>query len=300
MSDKQPAPEPGIYHGVSFQEYCQWNAVNNSSLGPALKSGQHYVHAQANPRADTPAFAFGRLAHEGRLEPAAVLDRFVVMPDLTAGITVNGKPAAKPKATAEYKQRVQDWHTENEGKHIIEHDEWERTKGVLNALWNNQRAREWFTSPGQAEVSIVWIDATTGLRCKARIDKVVHNQLLADMKTSRDADRFETSIVDYGYDRQAAFYLDGWHAVTGHRAQFAFAAVESEAPHGVRAAPAGPAVIVAGRRKYQEALRVVAAVRAQDGHPDGYAQPDEFDVPPWQRRAPFVLNAGNQQVEVYA
>jgi hypothetical protein len=291
------APDPGIYHNVEFATYCDWDAVNNSSLGSALRSGLHYCHAQEAPRKDTDAFRFGRLAHEGRLEPAAMLDRYAVMPDLTAGILVNGSPAKNTKATKEYRERVAKWHEENSGREVIEQDRFDDIKGVLNALWSHERSRTWFTSMGPSEVSIVWDDATTGLRCKARIDKIVSDTLLADMKTTRDATRFESAIHDYGYDRQAAFYLDGWRAVTGQFAQFAFAAVESEAPHGVRAAPASAGVIVSGRRKYQEALKVVAALRAGE-LPTGYEQPDEFDLPAWKRRQSLVLTVGGEPVEV--
>lgn len=291
-------PTPGIYEGISFEEYCSWDAVNNSSLSPALRSGLHYNHAQDNPREDTDAFRFGRLAHEGRLEPAAVLDRYAVMPDLTQDILVDGKPSKNPRNTKEYKQRVENWNKQNGGKQVVTVDEFERVKGVLDRLWATQRTREWFTSEGPAEVSVVWIDPLTGLLCKCRIDKVVSDHLLGDLKTTRDAVRFESAMFDYGYDRQAAFYVDGWRAATGHYAQFAFAAIESDPPHGIRAALASPGVIVEGRRKYQKALQVLASLKAGEA-PKGYEQPDEFDLPRWKRREPLVLTVGGEPVEVY-
>ena len=290
-------PGPGVYQNVSFAEYCAWDAVNNSSLGPALKSGLHYRHAQDTPRPDTDAFKFGRLAHEGRLEPAAVLDKYAVIPDLTRDIVVKGEPARNPKATKSYKERVAAWREENDGKEIVDQTEFDRMKGVLDALWSDERCREWFASMGPVEVSILWNDPATGLRCKARIDKVVSDNLLVDMKTSRDAADFEKAVLNYGYDRQAAFYLDGWRAATGHFAQFAFAVVESEAPHGVRAAPASAGVIVSGRRKYQEALQVVAALKAGEA-PTGYEQPEQFDLPEWKRRQPLTLTVGGEPVKV--
>ena len=291
-------PAPGIYHDVPFADYCNWNAVNNSSLASALKSDKHYRHAQDNPRSDTDAFRFGRMAHEGRLEPAAVLDRFVVMPDLSQDIEVNGKPAKNPKATKEYKDRCAKWEADNSDKQVMTSEEFDRMKGVLGALWAKPVCRQWFTSEGPAEVSIVWDDERTSLRCKARIDKVVHNNLLADMKTSRDAQAADQAIWNYGYDRQAAFYLDGWRAVTGHFAQFAFAFVESDAPHGVRAAPASAGVIVSGREKYQRALRTVA--NATSGQAlEGYDQPNEFELPPWVTRQPITIWISGEPVEVY-
>ena len=290
-------PAPGVYQNISFAEYCAWDAVNNSSLGSALRSGLHYRHAQETPRPDTEAFKFGRLAHEGRLEPAAVLDKYAVMPDLTRDIVVNGEPAKNPKATKAYKERAAAWREEHDGREIVDQTEFDRLKGVLGALWSDERCREWFASMGPVEVSVLWNDPATGLRCKARIDKVVSDNLLVDMKTSRDAADFEKTVLNYGYDRQAAFYLDGWRAATGHFAQFAFAVVESEAPHGVRAAPVSAGVIVSGRRKYQEALQVVAALKAGSA-PTGYEQPEQFDLPAWKRRQPLTLTVGGEPVEV--
>ena len=297
--DKMKTPESGIHKGVSFEEYCQWDAVNNSSLGPALRSAKHYRHAKENPRAETKALSFGRLAHEGRLEPSLVLDRYAVMPDLTKGILVNKEPAKNPKATSEYKQRVAKWEEQNDGKQIVEQVDFERVKGVLDALWTNTRSRDWFASGGPAELSLVWADSVTGLLCKARLDKQFSAQLIVDLKTTRDAMHFEKSMIDYGYDRQAAFYLDGYRTLTGRPAQFAFAAVESEAPFGVRAAPVSPSVIASGRTKYRRALAVLKAERLNNGRFDAdYDQPETFELPRWARQQTVTLYHGGKPIEV--
>ncbi|MCR9197395.1 MAG: PD-(D/E)XK nuclease-like domain-containing protein, partial [Planctomycetaceae bacterium] len=285
---KKIDPEVGIHKSVPFEDYCAWDCVNNSSLSPALKSGKHFNHAKLNPREDTSAFQFGRLCHEGRLEPSLVLDRYAVMPDLTDGILVNDKPAKKPRSTAEYKERVTAWEEQHAEKQIVTQDDYDALKGVLNALWENIRTREWFSSAGEAELSLVWIDPITNLKCKARLDKVVHSHLIADLKTSRDASRFESSMLDYGYDRQAAFYLDGYRQLTGTSAQFAFAVVESAAPHGIRAAPVSPEVIVRGRQQYREALAVLAAQKAT-GEASDYQQPEAFDLPRWAKQTTVTL-----------
>ena len=133
----------------------------------------------------------------------------------------------------------------------------------------------------------------------ARIDEVVSDNLLADMKTSRDAADFEKAVLNYGYDRQAAFYLNGWRAVTGRFTQFAFAAIESEAPHEERAAPASAGVIVSGRRKYQEVLRVVAALKTREV-PARYEQPNELDLPLWKRRQHLTFTVCGESVEIFS
>lgn len=291
-------PSPGIYNNIPFEEYCSWDAYNNSSLGPALLSARHYQHSKASVREETSALSFGRLAHEGRLEPASVLDRYIVMPDLTQGILVKGEPAQKPKGTTEYGRRVKHWmETNAAGKSVVEQDEFDRLKGLLSSLWGNETSRRWFTSMGAAEVSLVWEDRITGVLCKCRIDKVVHKQLIADLKTTRDVIRFDRSIETYGYDRQAAFYLDGWYELTGERAQFGIAAVESDAPFCVRAAPMKASTIATGRQKYRQALQTILEAELS-GQWQGPESPEFWELPAWSAPSSITVYRGGVPLEV--
>jgi hypothetical protein len=245
---------------------------------------------------------FGRLVHHGRLEPATVLDRYAVMPDMTNGIKkADGAIATNPKATREYASRVQEWTDQHAGREIVTQDEFDRLKGVLDALWSNPRARGWLSGDGISEVSIVWHDKYWNILCKARIDRVVHVgegvDLLVDLKTTDDASRFERSIVDRGYDRQAAFYTRGWEQLTGAATDFGFCVVESSAPYGIRAAVAGPDVMERGGIQVTKALANVLTAEREKLKPLGYPQQNEFNLPRWARRDPVVM-VGGEPVEV--
>jgi hypothetical protein len=291
-------PAPGIYHDVPFEEYCAWDAINNSSLGPALKSPRHYKHGLDNPRADTDAFRFGRLCHADRLEPAAVLDRYVVMLDLSKDIkTADGKPARSPKATAEYKQRVATWEEQQTEAdcEVITRQRFDEFKGVLDSLNGNKLAREWFGTDGPAELSILWKDPITQLVCKIRIDKVTTPTQLTDLKSTRDAHNFGKSIADYGYYRQAAFYLDGYRLATGHDAAFCLVAVENVAPFGVRSAPLHPAAVAAQRTEYRLAMKRIAEARA-NGQWKGYDDPGAWELPHWKQSNECHLMVGGESV----
>lgn len=287
----------GVFCDMSFDEYCAAPGINNSTMAGALKSGKHYCHDLNFNRVDTQALSFGRLCHAGRLEPVTVLDRYVVQPDLTTDILINGEPAKNPRATTEYKQRVEQWRAQNAGREELDAQSFDRLKGVLCALHANHKARAWLNSDGAAEVSLFWRDEDSGLPCKARVDKVVNNHLLVDLKTTRDASTFERSLVLYGYDRQAAWYVDAWRHLTGHAAAFAFVVVESEPPHGVRCAIAGADVICAGRAKYLEALPVIRDVLLNDQHSD-YPEVDTFSLPQWSRRT-LALTMHGQPLEAW-
>lgn len=273
-------PPPGIYESVDFDLYRSWEAVNNSSLGPMRRSAAHYHHALTAEREETDALRFGTLAHAGKLEPLELMRRYCVMPDLTVDLLDdNGEPYKNPRATKAYKNRVAAWKEANADKEEISQAWFDQVVGISQACNQNARANDWLSRSGSAEVSILWQDAATGLMCKGRIDKLTDG-LAVDLKTTRDAGQFEKSIADFGYARQAAFYLDGLYALTGRAYQFGIIAVERDAPHGVRAAVMSDEAIAAGRLEYRDALQTIAAGRNSQTWAS-YAQPNEWDLPRW-------------------
>ncbi len=68
----------------------------------------------------------------------------------------------------------------------------------------------------ETEVSHIWIDKLTGLKCKAKFDLVVSKENLIDFKTTsaRSKEEFEIQLQQYDYDRQTAFYLDGFGGIS--------------------------------------------------------------------------------------
>ena len=71
-------------------------------------------------------------------------------------------------------------------------------------------------SRSATEVAHYWKDETTGLKCKAKFDLVVSDQNLVDFKTTSatNIEEFETQLQQHDYDRQTAFYLDGFKGTT--------------------------------------------------------------------------------------
>ena len=228
-------PEPGIYHDVDFEEYLSWDAVNNSSLHPAERSMAHF--AAQEPVEPTEAMQFGSLVHCGRLEPDCLAQRYVVTPDFATQVRrPDGSPYANPRASGEYKRLVAEFEEENAGKEIVSQEKYMQMLGMLTSLANSVRANE-YLGPGDAEVSIVWDDRDTGVRCKARLDKWSHpHRRIADLKTANDASDFERAIFNYRYHRQAAFYVDGAAALTGKGHSYCLVVVEKTPPYGVRCA----------------------------------------------------------------
>lgn len=274
---KQPAPDPGIYADIDFDTYRSWDAVNNSSLGAILRSPAHYKAAMESQRESTEQQLFGELSHTAMLEPLSVPKRYMVMPDLTKGID-----AKRPTATNEYKERVEAFEKQCDGRRAVPQDVYDKIVSMSGALATHERAGKYMhADDAEREVCIVWIDKATGLKCKARCDIFVPSQeRITDYKTAQDAGDFSRSIQKWGYYRQAAFYIDGVYAILGRSFQFCFVAQEKEPPFAVRAAPMSELSIQIGRDEYRRALMKIATCRMNENWP-GYSDPDCWELPAW-------------------
>src|SRR5690606_13755594 len=102
-----------------------------------------------------------------------------------------------------------------------------------------------FAEQGQSEVTVVWQEEVGTLKawCRARIDRLVLDPAgfadAWDWKTTTDVspDTLQRTIIDHGYDIQAAFYLRGLRKLLPEyegRFSFNFVFVETSAPYAVR------------------------------------------------------------------
>ncbi len=276
------APGPGIYPGTPFETYLSWSYVSNSSLGPALRSTMHYVDYLANGIEPRPSMRLGTICHAGRLEPLLFCQTHVVMPDFSDQVKcADGSAPKNPRSTKAYKQMVSDFHAANVDKTIVTQKEFDSMYRMVLATRNHARAAEYLCDGGQVELAFVWDDPETGIRCKGRADH--WNQKLgriSDLKTTADCMAFNKSIANFGYDRQAAFYMDGLRANGFEVNEFCIVAVEKEPPFPVRAAPVDGETVEDGRRLYRAALEIVAAYRS-NGIVSGYSDPDVWRKPHW-------------------
>ncbi len=291
MSEK---PKPGIHENIDFAEYLDWDAANNSALGSLLRSAAHYkARQETDNHTSSEALGFGSFCHTGQLEPIHIAERYVVMPAFEDDLRDEYKV---PKASNKYKEKVQQFTEVNAGKEIVSQEWFDKLLGINKSLLNNERAVEYFSGSGPTEVSIVWDDPTTGIRCKGRIDKLNDGKsLIVDLKTTEDASDFSKSIARWHYDRQAAFYSDGLAILTGKTYRFCIVAVEKELPFAVRAAPLSEACVANGRRQYRRCLDLLAECRTTESWPS-YDDPDEWDLPAWAMDS-IELNVNGTLIE---
>lgn len=232
MTDQIIAPEPGIYPDVAMSTYLAWPCASSSRLGKILRSPAH-LQAYLAEDVDTDAFKFGRAAHMRVFEPDLFVGQFTHEPN------VNGPEYAEyksPRATKLYKTAVAE--LEAGGQTVLTGYQWADIFHLHESVMAHPKAAKVITSTGQAELSVVWIDEVTGVKCKARFDWHTPTHAggaIVDLKTTDDASpgAFERAIFRFGYHRQGGLYLRAAKAVDLPTAHFTIIAAEKKRPHGV-------------------------------------------------------------------
>lgn len=271
---------PGLLLMPATQYHAD-RAIGHSGIVKILKSPAHLREYLDHPHTPTPAMAFGTAVHTFVLEQERFADEFVVAEKFD-------------RRTKEGKEAAARFEEANQGKALITSDEMDTLNRVRSAVHSHLGAAK-LLRQGDAELSAFWTDANTGLSCKCRPDWF-NGEAIVDLKTCVDASNggFSRSIANFGYDIQAAFYVDGIRAVTGMELPFLFIAVEKEAPHAVAVYRADPEVIEVGRKKYRAALQLLKWCQESESWP-AYQPGGEIELislPRWAANAEaFELDA---------
>lgn len=282
-------PADGIYTGISMEEYRAWPAVHYSALKVICMGGTP-AHYQASVNGeldqDTERKTFGRWAHTAILEPA-LLEMHKPLPD-----------SIKRRTGTAWEQLQ----AENLDVTFYPPGEWadvteniEIAKAVAESAHRHPIAAD-LLSNVDTEVSMLWTDKETGLRCKGRMDAVsTGRRHIADIKmTSRTTPyQIVRAAYGFGYHVQSAFYTDGLKALTGNTPRFWFVFIEENPPHMIlvadghscydeRDAATNPlGYLQIGREQYKQALKTVADCQAS-GEWEGYPiEPMEMCIPKW-------------------
>jgi len=292
MSDQPTtAPPPGIYHDVPFSEYRTWPYMNNSLLKRAVvrdrKVSMAHLKAAIDEHAGistppTKAMQFGSFLHTASLETLQIAARYVVMPAFEGdadNVTQAGKPT-NSKNTTYYRARANEFATVNGDREVVSQADFDRMQAMLRSLRDNSIAVQYLRSGGHPETCLVWDDAASGVRMKARVDLVRNSTCrLIDVKTDADPLAFSHSIHKYCYDMQGAIYTDGMAANTGGlQWEWIMVVLGSTSPYITLAAPLHERALQAGRELYRKVLAQYVVARDTDKWP-GPANPTAFTMP---------------------
>jgi hypothetical protein len=235
---------PGIYPGVEAARYHALEAASNSRLSRLLRSPAHLREYLDNPPSQTDDMLLGSAAHALILEPESFAGLYQRAPE--------GDRRAKA---------VKDAWAELEARHpfatLLKPDHYDACQRMRDAVLSHEAASYLVGAAGDVEVSLLWDDPATAVRCKGRPDKLAGSLgVVVDLKTTQNAsaEEFTRSVHNFGYFRQGAMYLDGLAECGVQVQHFVIIAVEKTPPFGVAVYRLREDAIEAGRKQLRSLL----------------------------------------------
>jgi len=265
---------------ISAEEYhADKEILGHSALVEILKSPKHYFHRISNPHVPTASLEFGTALHAALLEPERFAETYIVSPKFD-------------RRTKEGKADAAAWEEAHKGAVSVDEAELKKLQGMQKAVLEHSGAKK-LLSKCYVEMSYFWTDEDTGFQCRVRPDVLAlddQGDVIAaiDVKSTSNAskDKFQKSVMDYGYDLNAAFYSDAIERAIGRRVPYYFLAVESAEPYGVALYKAGQSMLDVGRDKYRSALQLLQWCRENDRWPSyqPFGEYEDLEIPEWYAR----------------
>lgn len=276
-------------HTDPYAEYAAILAMNWSTLKTLDQSPLAFRHAQTHPRKDTDALFFGRAFHCALLEPDKFADHYVIAPDFGDLRVVQGR-TTKEEGKAN-KERKAEWIATNAGKTPLDAEDGDRIAHMVRSIRAHRAAMA--AIAGATEQTIEWVDAETGIACKARLD--ILGRGVRDLKTAIDVSprMFGLASAKYLYHGMGAWYHDG--ATASGRCPNPdhpmIIAAQNCAPWDVAVYRFDSETLEAGRALYRRLLRRFVECTAADWWPGVAPEIMSLQLPSW------TLNADKDQPE---
>lgn len=257
--------EPGIYHDIPASDYHALPYLSSSFL----KKFRDCPAAALAPFEPTVDMNVGSAIHAYSLEGLAAFNQeFAVMFESDLN-----------KNTNEYKGLKRQFEQMARNKTILpavfnKVPMMEVIKGVDNALRTHPLAGS-LLKTGFQEVTLIWDDPETGVRCKARLDWNPGQRILADLKKTADVSRFTYQMRDLNYPIQAAHYSTGARECGIEVDTFIFVAVEACPPYMIRCGFLGPSKMDEAEKELSRLIGLVRDCKEQDRFPN-YRIPDHI------------------------
>jgi len=224
--------ELGFFENVPYEEYEKWKGLRGSNLWTMIeKTPAHYKYQVENP-SDYVAteLNIGHATHTAVLEPELFEGLYEVLP----ARYINAKGEDKPfnmnaNICKEMKADILE-----RGVIPLKRSEYDLCRFLRDSVWRNPTAVT-LLKAGKKELSMRWLDKTTGRLMKGRMDLWIESGgIVADLKTARNASVriFGADSYRLGYHFKMAMYYAG--AATLSKVEMGnpvLIAVEKEPPY---------------------------------------------------------------------
>ena len=127
-----------------------------------------------------------------------------------------------------------------------------KVQTLARTFWNTPKLK-WLLRFSRKEEVVLWTCPVTGLPLKSKLDIILKGRTVYDIKTTsaNSIEAFAKTALAYGYDRQAAFYMDSIGAK-----RFCFIALSKTKKDTVFILEADHSFLASGRKKYRKLLSV--------------------------------------------
>ena len=267
----------GVHRHVAPKLYHSWEAASNGALSQFLRSPAHMRAYLDREMRETPVLALGRAIHAAVLEPERFAQDYGLLPERMDRRTKEGK--------AQWGALIEQFGQGN----VLSPEDHATCMAIRNAVHQHQTAAALISGTGDVELSVVWDDPYTGVRCKARWDRYspeIPGGAIVDLKTTKDASRgaFERAIFTYGYHRQASLYLMGARVLDLPVRHYCIIAAEKEPPYAVAVYRITEGTIDATDEQVRELLRRYRQCQESGKYPGYPDEVQDITVPDWAWR----------------
>lgn len=285
----------GIHLDVPFSDYLAIDAVSNSGDLSRVRRSAAYYHAMKgkDTGGSSPAMRVGSLVNDFVLVPHLALSRFVVAGDCGATLK-NGNECGNAGRVVVDGESYCGKHAPDSAPDdmiLVTEEQVRRAQDMADAVLDDEDAAALLNRCGLREVTMLWTDRATGLRCKGRVDAIEDGTVnpfrlpaMLDLKKSMYAhpDRFPSEVMRRGYHQQLAFYDSGYHTITGLHTEPYIVAVNDQKGDDVHEVGTYQIIadaIEAGRDANRKALAFIKKCQDEGRYPGFGARP--MSIPAW-------------------
>lgn len=283
-------------HTMKANDYHALPRASSTGLKYLLQNTPaHYYARFVDPEREqvepSPAMKLGSAWHKIIFEYDDFASEYVVVPE---GIDRRSKEGKALFAEIE-----------SSGREPLSFNDFSTIAKMRESALKNSGVSHLLSLDGESEKSFMWIDQRTGLKCKARMDRIVYpcaeypHGAVIDGKSCQSAsiEFFGRDVWNMGYCIQAAFYVDAFQIEfqTDEPPEFVWIAQEKSAPYLPALRRARQDHIEYGREQYRLALGILKECQDTGIYPGYGDNVVDQELPAWAQKQ---IDNSDESIEV--